>query len=132
MSSRFFRAIPALLLTLAVSTASAQGGPPPGGQPGGMGMGQRGTQMLLKGITLTDQQKAKLDSLQESHRVERMAFPPGPPADSAQMAARRAMMRRHSDEIRALLTPEQQKIYDKNLAEMRTMMQNRQGGPPQS
>jgi len=87
--------------------------------------------MLLKGITLSDQQKAKLDSLQESHRVERMAFTPGAPADSAQMAARRAMMRRHNDEIRALLTPEQQKVFDKNLEDMRAMMQNRQGGPPQ-
>jgi Spy/CpxP family protein refolding chaperone len=132
MVSGSLRLFPALLLAVAVSTATAQGGPPPGGGPGGgMQMRQRGMEMLLKGITLSTEQKAKLDSLQETHRAERMAFTPGPPADSSEMAARRTMMRRHNEEIRALLTPEQQKIYDRNLEDMRARMQNRRGRPRQ-
>ena len=41
------------------------------------------------------------------------------PPDSATRAKMRDLFRRQDDEIRAVLTADQQKIWDKNVAEMR-------------
>jgi Spy/CpxP family protein refolding chaperone len=45
------------------------------------------------------------------------------------MAARRETMRKQQDEIRNVLTPEQQQVFDKNVTEMRATM-GRRGRPP--
>ena len=50
--------------------AYAQGG---GGQ-GGQG---RGMQMVMQGITLTDKQKASVDSIQQAYRAQMPAMTPG-------------------------------------------------------
>lgn len=75
---------------------------------------------LLRGITLSPEQKTKLDSTLAAHREDRMAFGTAV-ADSATMAARIKIVRRHMAQNRALLTEEQQKIYDKNFAELRSI-----------
>ncbi len=114
--------------------AEARGQMGPGGR-GGMMM----EQMLFKGITLTDAQKAKLDSL---HKAQQTAMEAqrgqGRPDFAAIRAARekgdtvtanklmaeqRAKMEAqheaHLATVRAILTPEQQKQFDANVAEMK-------------
>ena len=82
---------------------------------------RRLAEVLLRGITLTAEQKTKLDGLMASHRADRSVFGTAAP-DSAAMVARVAMVRKHMAENRAVLTEEQQKIYDRNLAQLREIL----------
>ena len=101
-----------------------QGGPP---RRGGMNM----QAMMFNGITLTDAQKAKVDSIQSAYREKNqtlMEAARGGDQDARQkmMANRQAQM----TDIKAVLTDEQKPIFDKNMEAMRSRMQQRQGGPP--
>jgi len=121
----------AALLALSASAALAQNPQYPGG--GGMG-GMRGPgrrmQMLLNGITLTAQQQAQVDSIQAKYQPQmRALFTPGSPPDSSTRARMAALRTAQDNEIRAVLTPEQQKVFDKNLSAMPPMGGPR-GGPP--
>jgi Spy/CpxP family protein refolding chaperone len=95
---------------------------------------------LLKNITLTDAQKAKLEQVQQSERASmtadngarRAAFDAMRKArqsgDTA--AAKRLMLEQrtkmdqqfaaHSAAVRAVLTPDQQTQFDANVAEMKS------------
>lgn len=117
-------AIAAIVLAVAAPTAEAQGGPPPGGMRGG----QRMMEMLLKDITLDDAQKAKLDSIQQKYAKEMPPMTPGERPTPEAMQARRELMTKQQDEIRTILTADQQKVYDKNLEEMRARRQRRGPG----
>ncbi len=108
----------AALLALPVSLAYAQ-------NPSGRGPGRR-MQVLLNNITLTPAQQAKVDSIQAHYRAQMPSFTPGTPPDSATREQVRGRFRQELDDIRAVLTADQQKVFDKNLAEMR---QGRRGGP---
>lgn len=103
---------------------------------GGPGMMQG---MLLKGITLTDAQKVKLDTLREAQRTAmqaqrgqgrpdfeaiREAREKGDTATVTRlMAEQRKTMEAHREAqfaaIRAILTPDQQKQFDANVAAMK-------------
>ena len=109
--------LPALvaLIALTAPAAFAQGG---GG--GGQGRGRQ-MEMLMKDITLTDVQKASVDSIVQSFRAQMPAFTPGQPPDSAARAKRMEVMGKQNAAIRAVLTADQQKVFDKNLAEMPPM-----------
>jgi Spy/CpxP family protein refolding chaperone len=75
--------------------------------------------MLFKGITLTEAQKAKIDSLQAAQRTAtQAAMQGGGMQDPAAREKVMEMRRKHQAEVRAVLTAEQQVVYDKNLAEM--------------
>lgn len=106
----------ATLLALAASAAIAQT-PPRGPGPG------RRMEMLFRGITLTPAQQAQVDSIRARYRAQMPAFTP---PDSATREKMRERFRRQAEEIRAVLTPDQQKVWDKNVAEMR---ERRPGGP---
>lgn len=112
------RMLAAAALVLTASTAMAQGGPG-GGQGGGQGMAQRQNEMLFKDITLSDAQKAKVDSIQAAGRAEMQAMMQGggmqDPANREKMMATRA---KQMDAVRAVLTAEQQAVFDKNRAAM--------------
>lgn len=118
----------AVLLALAAAPAVAQNpqGPPPGG--GRQGFGQRRMQLLLNGITLTAVQQAQVDSIQTVYRAKMPTFTPGAPPDSAARAQRMEMTGKMDADIRAVLTPEQQTVWDRNVADMRSMMQRRGPG----
>lgn len=108
------------LALLAAAAAPAQ--QPPGGGAGGpgrQGFGERRMQMLLKDITLTPEQQAKVDSIRARYRAQMPAFTPGGPPDSATREKMRAVLRHEDDEIRAVLTADQQKTWDRNVGEMR-------------
>ncbi len=116
----------AAMLALAAAPTMAQN---PQGPPGGRGaMGQRRMQMLMEGITLTPAQQTRIDSIQAAYRTKMPAFTPGQMPDSATRAQRMELTNKMDADIRAVLTPEQQPIFDKNLANMRQMMQQRR--PP--
>jgi Spy/CpxP family protein refolding chaperone len=53
------------------------------------------------------------------------AFTPGSPPDSSARAQRRELMQKETADIRAVLTPDQQKTFDKNLEDMRSRMGRR-------
>jgi Spy/CpxP family protein refolding chaperone len=120
---RLGKAIGAAVLALGVAAAPAlaQGGPPPGIGQGGPG---RRMQMLMQGITLTAQQQASVDSIVAAFRAQMPPFTPGQMPDSATMARRRELTDQQNAAIRAVLTPEQQAVFDRNLAAMPRM------GPP--
>ena len=113
-------------LALSASTLTAQGGMGgqrgmggQGGMGGQAGMMNRQNEMLFKDITLTDAQKAKVDSIQAKGREEMMAMMQGGGQDRSAM--REVMMQvraKQMADIRAVLTAAQQPVFDKNLAEM--------------
>lgn len=129
-----------------VAQAQGTGAPAPHQQGaeahGRMGPGRGGMmmeQMLFKGITLSDVQKAKLDSLRQSERVAmqgqrgegrgdfaaiREARQKGDTVTANKlMAEQRAKMEKERDAhlatLRAVLTADQQKQFDANVAEMK-------------
>lgn len=115
---RAIRFVVAAALVLAASTASAQGG-----QGGGMGTQaerqQRQNEMLFKGITLTDVQKAKIDTIQVAAREANQAMmQAGGMQDPANREKMMESRRKTMADVRAVLTAEQQVIFDKNVAEM--------------
>ena len=118
------------LVVLAVVAPSAQaqgGGPPPGGMRGGgmRGGGARMMELLLKDITLDAAQRAKLESIKEKYAKEMPATTPGERPDEAAMRQRRELQTKQQNEVRAILTADQQKVFDRNLAELRERMQRR-------
>jgi Spy/CpxP family protein refolding chaperone len=80
---------------------------------------------LLQGITLTPEQRARIDSIHARHLAMVPVLPPGGQPDSTA----RAQMHRHMElaeaEIRALLTAEQRQVWDRNVAAARA-------APPQA
>ncbi|HYK81782.1 MAG TPA: hypothetical protein VEU55_01440 [Gemmatimonadales bacterium] len=114
----------AIVLAVAAPAAAAQN-PPPGGGPGQGGFAQR-QQRLFQDITLTAEQRATIDSIRARYRAGRPTFTPGSPPDPATRRAMRERMRAQLDEIRAVLTPEQQQIWDRNVAALR---ERRPDGP---
>ena len=103
------------MVALAAPAAYAQGG-------GGQGGPGRGMQRLMEGITLTDAQKASVDSIGQAFRAQMPAMTPGTPPDSATRAKRGEVMQKQYAAVRGVLTADQQKVFDKNLETMRANM----------
>ena len=100
------------LLAGSTAIAGAQAATQAPTQQGGPGGGRGGFNRTMNGIELTDAQKTKVAEIQAKYQPE--------------MQAIRDKM---NPEIRAVLTAEQQAIFDKNLAEQKARMeQMRQGG----
>ena len=123
----------AFLGVASVATAQA-----PQGGPDGPRMGRQGgmSKMLFKGIDLTDAQQAQIQQISEKHKAQRQAMHSaggqmqGPP-DDATRAKMDAIRTQANAEYRAILNADQQKIFDQNVAEMKSHMeQRRQKGPP--
>jgi len=113
----------ALVLAIA-PMANAQGEGMGGG--GGRG-GARMMEMLFKGIDLTDVEKAQVDSIQAVYRAKMPAMTPGQAPDPSARAARREIMQKETADIRNVLTPDQRKVFDKNVEEMRSRRRSRSG-----
>lgn len=113
------------LSAVATSVSSAQQQPGQASQSRG-GMGG----MILRGITLTDAQKAQQKVIREKYAPQMMAVrktsqTSGTPMDQAKLSEIRAAQ---AAELRAILTPEQQVIFDRNVAEMRARQAQRGAG----
>ncbi len=115
----------AALLVGGAAIASAQGAMQQGGQ---------GRRTQLDGIELTDAQKSKLDEIQKKYQPEMMAlreeFRNG--GDRAELMKKGVALRdKSSAEIRAILTPDQQVVFDKHTAEMKARAEQMQRQAPQ-
>lgn len=141
----FHTAVPlvACLIALAVvaPVASAQGSPGTGGG-GSMGGdsasssgrgGDQGARMmaaLFRGITMTDAQKKSADSIHAAYQWQIAKVNTPTP-----WLQRRALRQKEMGDLRAVLTPDQQPAFDKNLDVIRSRMAgNQRGGgqaPPQ-
>lgn len=84
--------------------------------------------MMLKDITLSPAQQAKVDSINAKYRDQMMALRNEGGDREAMMQKRRDLMEKQRDEIKAVLTDDQKKVFDKNVEDMRANMQNRR--PP--
>lgn len=108
------------------SVAAAQGQPEPQGQGDRRGM-------LLKDITLTDAQKAQVKTIRDKYVPQQMelrkeAQATGGPPDEAARSKMMDLQEKQAAEIRAILTADQQKVFDGNLKEMRDRMEARRKG----
>jgi Spy/CpxP family protein refolding chaperone len=80
--------------------------------------------MLLKDITLTDAQKAQIKTIREKYAPRQMELrkavqATGVAPDDATRAKMTELQTQQAAEIRAILTADQQVIFDRNLAEMK-------------
>ncbi|HEY2026170.1 MAG TPA: Spy/CpxP family protein refolding chaperone [Gemmatimonadaceae bacterium] len=97
-------------------TIGEQGGRPRGG-------------MQMNGIELTDAQKTKLDEIQRKYQPEMLSLREQVNAggDRAELMKKAMALReRSAGEIRAILTPDQQTVFDKNMAEQRARFEQMQ------
>src|SRR4051812_24657975 len=113
----------ALMLAGGVTVASAQGTEQ---QAAPRGPGGRPNQaaMALQGVTLTADQQKKVDSINKSWDDQMQALRGD---QSMDQDARRAKMResftKRLDALKAVLTDDQKKIVEKNVADMQARMQ---------
>jgi Spy/CpxP family protein refolding chaperone len=95
---------------------------------------------LLRGITLTDGQRRRIDEISARYRAQTDSMRADDTVERREMIRRMMGVRqRRNDEVRAVLTSEQQAIFDRNVEEMRQRMRDRPEGrmgprpsPPQS
>jgi len=122
------------LLAGGTAVAGAQAATQAPTQQGGPGGGRGGFNRTMNGIELTDAQKAKVAEIQAKYQPELAAVRESMQGGGDRAAAftkMQAIRDKMNPEIRAVLTAEQQAIFDKNLAEQKARMeQMRQGGGP--
>jgi Spy/CpxP family protein refolding chaperone len=113
-----------------VSVAGAQGTEPKQGEMrrgGGMGG------MLLKDITLTEAQKNQVKTIREKYvpkqlELRKSAQATGTPPDEATVNKMMELQSQQSAEIRAILSADQQVIFDRNIVELKARMESRRNG----
>lgn len=128
----------ALLGAAPVALAQPGTGGPGGAGRGGAMMQERMTTALLEGITLTADQRAKVEAVRErfqprldSARAEMMAARQGGAQVSPErMQAMRALQTEQRAALRAVLTAEQQVRFDANVAAMPQGRGMGRGGRP--
>ena len=81
--------------------------------------------MLFKDITLSPAQQAKRDSIETKYRDQMMALRNAGGDPQEMRTKRMELMEKQRDELKAILTEDQKKTFDKNAEEMRQQMQNR-------
>ncbi|HEY2374651.1 MAG TPA: hypothetical protein VGH98_01630 [Gemmatimonadaceae bacterium] len=112
-------AIMAVAMFLGVTTvAQAQDGQQQGGR-------RNMAAALYKDITLTPAQQAKSDSIQAKYREQMQALRSGGGDQQEMRAKSRELNEKQRDELKAILTDDQKKVFDKNYEDMRQAMQNR-------
>jgi Spy/CpxP family protein refolding chaperone len=121
---KVIRYLAAAAIALTATTVSAQGGMGGGGQQGGgQGGAARMMDAMMKDISLSDAQKAKVDSIFAASRAEQSKMREEMQASGAQsgpemMEKMRAISTKRNDAIKAVLTPDQQAVFAKNLENM--------------
>jgi protein CpxP len=115
------------------SVAAAQGQPEPKEGQGEMRRGGGMGGMLLKDITLTDAQKDQIKTIREKYvpkqlELRKAVQATGAPPDEATRAKMMELQSQQSAEIRAVLTPDQQKTFDHNLHELKERMDRNKSG----
>jgi len=87
---------------------------------------------LLKDITLTDAQKEQVKTIREKYLPQQMELRKAAQATGSMDDATRAKLddlrTKQAADIRAILTADQQAVFDKNLAAMKERMAARKNG----
>ena len=97
------------------------------------GAGQNQMALLMKDITLTPAQQPKVDSITKKLGEDRAALRQDTNLDrEGRMAKQREMSTKAYDAIKALLTDDQKKVFEKNQADLQARMQQGGGRPPQA
>jgi Spy/CpxP family protein refolding chaperone len=98
-----------------------------GGRRGG---GGRADEQLLRNISLSDDQRQRIDAIRSRYRAQ---MEQSRQQSGGDRSAMREAMQQEQTEIRNVLTPDQQRQFDQNVADMRNRMQQGggRGGPPQ-
>jgi Spy/CpxP family protein refolding chaperone len=113
----------AAMFMMVATVAKAQGG---GGNRGGRG---GGTAALFKDITLTDTQKAASDSISKFYAEKSAEIRASANGDMASVMPKMTENTKlRNDALKAILTDEQKKVFDANVA----AMPQRGGRPPVS
>ncbi|HJQ11941.1 MAG TPA: hypothetical protein VJ840_13010 [Gemmatimonadaceae bacterium] len=98
----------------------------------GQGRGGRMREWLLKDITLTDAQKKQVEDIREKYVPQQMELRKAAQATGSVDDATRAKMadlqQKQAAEIRAILTADQQTVFDRNLAAAKERMAARRNG----
>jgi hypothetical protein len=116
----------AAMLVASASVATAQDA-----QPRQQGQRPNMMAMLMTGITLTADQQTKVDSITKKFDEARATLRADQTLDrDARMAKSRELQTKVSDEVKALLTDDQKKIFEKNQADAQARMQQGGGRPP--
>lgn len=109
-----------------VQAQSAPTGRMQGGQRGGRMM-----QMLMNGITLTADQQKQYDAIVAKYQDQMQSARTEANGDRDAMRTKmRDLMSKEGDEIKAILTDEQRKVYDQNVKDMEARRQQMGGGNP--
>jgi Spy/CpxP family protein refolding chaperone len=116
------------LLLMGVSAFAQEAQPPAQGQGGGQGQGRGGMMMspeqrttrLAEQLSLTDEQKTKVQKIYEEQQKDMQGM------QGASREERMAKMQATNDKIKAVLTDEQKKKFDDMQQRMR---QRGPGGP---
>ncbi|HEY7861356.1 MAG: hypothetical protein ACHQRL_01135 [Gemmatimonadales bacterium] len=115
------------------SASPRQYGGPHGGH-GGMRDGQHGGRML-GGLDLTKDQRSQITLIRDRYKLQTDSMRTNTSGrDSTSRAAFRTMMTQEMSDIRAVLSPDQQKKFDDRMAQMRDhrRMHHQNGSPPDS
>jgi Spy/CpxP family protein refolding chaperone len=138
-------ALGALLCAAAVTVtacAHSQQTPPPDSasprQYGGGGQHMRGGHRhgnrMLEGLNLTKDQRAQITLIHDRYRLQADSLRLNNSGhDSTSHTAFRSLMMQEMKDIRAVLTPDQQQMFDQKMSKMRERhrMHDRNGSPPQ-
>ncbi len=125
-------AVAGIALCIGASAAQAQGAPPSdtqqrGAERRGMRGGMRAA--LFEGITLTEAQQKQVDAIYSKYSEERRALrPDGRGSDRPDDATRskmRDLQQRQNAEVRAILSAEQQVVFDRNVTERQRRIDQR-------
>lgn len=123
----------AFLGVASVATAQA----PKPGQAGSRKASGEGMSRLFNGINLTDAQKAQVKQIQDKYKALRESMSGSRSRaegqqDEGARARRAEIMAKANEEYRAILTADQQKIFDQNVAKKNERMKQREKEGPRS
>jgi Spy/CpxP family protein refolding chaperone len=125
---KFQLVLVAAMLAGGASVAAAQEPQPQGQRQGRPDM----MAMVMQGITLTAEQQTKVDSIAKKYGSELTTLRADQSLDrETRMAKSREIRTKQQEEIKALLTDDQKKVFEKNVADMQARMQQGGGRPPQ-
>jgi len=105
------------------ATAPGKGRQHQGPQGPRAGHGSDMATPLLKGITLTDDQQKKVEAINADFQKQVQALTP-----EERRTKGREIMQTRTDKVRAVLTADQQKVFDQNVKDMQSRFQGK-GGP---
>jgi periplasmic protein CpxP/Spy len=117
----------AALIFGVTTVASAQGGGAGGGQARGGGRANQ-VARLMTDITVSADVQTKIDTIAAKYQAQTRELMAGGQMDDAARAKMMDLNTKRNAEIRALLTPEQQAQFDKNVAAMPVGGGRRGGG----